>query len=96
MNGKVNATGKKPIRKVRAVMGTGLTLTGFAGVIIWLANAYGLEIPGEVAMFLAAALVSAGTSAAGYFARADERDVVVVNPPSPEVQPPPQEDEDAA
>lgn len=74
----MNANSSKPIRKVRAVMGAGLSLTGLAGVIVWLAQLYQVEVPWEVALFLAAALTSVGTSAAGYLARSDIKDLLVL------------------
>ncbi len=75
----MNANSKAPVRKVRAVMGAGLSLTGLAAVLVWLAQVYELEMPWEVALFLAALLTSMGTSAAGYLARSDIRDMLTLD-----------------
>lgn len=74
----MNANSKSPVRKVRAVMGAGLSLTGLAAVLVWLAQMYELEMPWEVALFLATLLTSLGTSAAGYLVRSDIRDLLIL------------------
>jgi hypothetical protein len=67
----MNAKSNLPVRKVRAVMVTGGSLTGLAAVMVWLFSMYNIEIPSEVAIFLAVTLTSLGTSLAGYLTRAD-------------------------